>query len=69
MRNLAMAYAIENRLPEARAHYQFALAADPNLAVAKSGLAVLDSVDKKMAPRNKVEETATANGPNRLSSF
>ena len=49
--NLAMACAMENRLGEAREHYRIALAADPNLVLAKNGLAVLDNVDKKNLAR------------------
>jgi Tfp pilus assembly protein PilF len=47
--NLGLVYAMENHLREARDHYRIALAADPNLAVAKNGMAVLDSVDKNLA--------------------
>ena len=53
--NLAMAYSFENRLPDAQAQYRIALAADPNLLIAKNGLAALESVDRSLIRANNVE--------------
>jgi Tfp pilus assembly protein PilF len=61
--NLALCYSIENRLNDARLHYRIALAMDPNLAIARSGMAALDKVDEKLIRDNHVEQPQLTSRP------
>jgi Tfp pilus assembly protein PilF len=48
--NLALCLTLESSFDEARRHYQLALAADPESAVAREDLRVLDHLQEKMRP-------------------
>ena len=61
--NLALCYSMDNRLNDARLQYRLALAMDPNLAIAKSGIAALDKVDDKLVRDNHVEQPQLTSHP------
>ena len=61
--NLAYALTLENRLPDARVHYQSALAADASSAPARQALRELDNLVAKLTPDRQEAMPALATEP------
>jgi Flp pilus assembly protein TadD len=59
--NLAFALTLENRMPEARLHYQLALQADPSSVQAKKGLQELEQLVARMDSATAANRTQATN--------